>query len=210
MSSLVSLPVATELPPPRVRLGSSLEEVLRLRRSVRAYRDEPVPLASVAQLLWAAQGITDAEGHRTTPSAGAVYPLDALLIAGTVEDLEPGVYRYDPVRHHLEASGGGDVRSILARACFDQPFIGDASVSILLLARIAPMREKYGSEAEAYIAMEAGCALQNMALQAVALDLGSVIIGAFHEPVVAELLHLSSAERPVAMLTAGKPAPSVK
>ncbi len=198
-------PFTGELPPPHVHLGSSLEEVLRLRRSIRAYRNASVPLSSAAQLLWAAQGVTDGEGHRTTPSAGAVYPLEASLIAGDVEGLEPGVYRYLAASHRLEHFRPGDVRRPLARACLDQEFIADASLSILLLADTRGMRTKYGDAAEEYTAIEAGCALQNMALQAIALDLGSVIIGAFHEPVVIELLGLGPHERPISMLTIGHP-----
>lgn len=206
MSSTAAAPPFTgELPPPHVHLGSSLEEVLRLRRSIRAYRAAPIPLAAAGQLLWAAQGVTDGEGHRTAPSAGAVYPLSACLVAGEVEGLEPGVYRYAPATHRLEHARPGEVRLPLGRACLDQAFIADASCSVMLIADERGMREKYGDAAAAYTAMEAGCALQNMALQAVALDLGSVIIGAFHEPVITELLGLGIHERPVAMLTIGHP-----
>jgi SagB-type dehydrogenase family enzyme len=200
-------PAALELPPPQVRFTCSLEEVLRLRRSVRAFRKAPVPLGAAAQLLWSAQGITDGEGHRTAPSAGSVYPLEALLVAGDVEGLEAGVYRYRPDRHRLQPLRTGDVRALLARACLDQAFIADAALSILLTADDRAMRAKYGDMAECYVAIEAGCALQNAALQAVALDLGSVIIGAFHEPVLSELLDLGAIDRPVSMLTIGHPEP---
>jgi SagB-type dehydrogenase family enzyme len=188
-----------------VRFTCSLEEVLRLRRSVRAYSRAPVSLGAAAQLLWSGQGITDGEGHRTAPSAGSIYPLEALLVAGDVEGLEAGVYRYRPERHRLEILRAGDVRALLARACLDQAFIADAALSILLTADDRAMRDKYGDAAESYVAIEVGCALQNMALQAVALDLGSVIIGAFHEPVLSELLDLAAHERPASMLTIGHP-----
>ncbi len=208
MSTSTPVPMAAaagELPPPHVRFSCSLEEVLRLRRSVRAYRKSPVALESAAQLLWSAQGITDGEGRRTTPSAGSIYPLQACLIAGAVEGLEAGVYRYLPERHRIDAMRMGDIRAPLARACLDQPFIADAALSILLASNGRGMHEKYGAAAETYIAIEVGCALQNMALQAVALDLGSVIIGAFHEPVVSELLGLRFEEKPAALLTIGHP-----
>jgi SagB-type dehydrogenase family enzyme len=53
-------------------------------------------MQQVAQLLWAAQGITDSEGRRTAPSAGALYPLEVYLVAGNVEGLSAGVYKYEP------------------------------------------------------------------------------------------------------------------
>ncbi|HSN69717.1 MAG TPA: SagB/ThcOx family dehydrogenase [Thermoanaerobaculia bacterium] len=207
MTITASPPAVCELPPPQVRFTCSFEETLRLRRSIRAYRRAPVTLGAAGQLLWAAQGITDGEGHRTSPSAGSVYPLEAVLIAGDVEELDAGVFRYRPDRHRIDLVRSGDIRALLARACLDQEFIADASLSILLLADGRAMEEKYGAAAASYIAIEAGCALQNMALQAVALDLGSVIIGAFHEPLLSELLELSTRQRPVSMLTIGHPAP---
>ncbi|MGB2853106.1 MAG: nitroreductase family protein, partial [Dehalococcoidia bacterium] len=83
---------------PEVRLTSdvSLEETLLHRRSIRDYTEEALSLAEVSQLLWAAQGITEAWGGRTAPSAGALYPLEVYLVVGDVEGLTPGVYQYRP------------------------------------------------------------------------------------------------------------------
>ena len=84
------------LDPPRLRGSVSLEEAMAARRSVREYSDKPVTRAEVSQLLWAAQGVTGTGGLRTAPSAGAIFPLRAYLLAGAVEGLPPGVYGFDP------------------------------------------------------------------------------------------------------------------
>ncbi len=54
--------VVTKLPPPRVESGFSIEKALQCRRSVRVYTPDPISLADLGQLLWAAQGVTGAEG----------------------------------------------------------------------------------------------------------------------------------------------------
>lgn len=92
------------LPPPAYTGGTSLEAALAKRYSVRRFSDRPLPLAALAQILWAAQGITtDAVtgATRTAPSAGATYPLEIYLVAGNVADLPPGLYHYHPKEHSL-------------------------------------------------------------------------------------------------------------
>lgn len=56
----------------------------------------PLTLEEVSQLLWAAQGTTAGWGGRTTPSAGALYPLEVYLVAGKVDKVPAGVYKYKP------------------------------------------------------------------------------------------------------------------
>ena len=50
------------LPAPDITGDAFLEYLLQERRSVREYQNAGLSLAQVAQLLWAAQGITDANG----------------------------------------------------------------------------------------------------------------------------------------------------
>ncbi|MCD6210872.1 MAG: nitroreductase family protein [Methanophagales archaeon] len=54
------------------------------RRSIRQYKDDPLTLAEVSQLLWSAQGITGLWGERTAPSAGATYSLEVYIVVGNV------------------------------------------------------------------------------------------------------------------------------
>ena len=86
----------TALPQARLQSDISLEETLVRRRSVREYTGEALTLEDVSQLLWAAQGITSERGGRTAPSAGALYPLEVYVVTGNVQNLAPGIYRYNP------------------------------------------------------------------------------------------------------------------
>ena len=95
---------------------TSVERALLERRSVRQYRDEPISVADLSQLLWAAQGVTQASGLRTAPSAGALYPLEVYAVVGTVDGLPAGIYRYDPQAHDLTRTVTGDRRAALSQA----------------------------------------------------------------------------------------------
>ncbi|GAI36261.1 unnamed protein product, partial [marine sediment metagenome] len=113
-------PTVINLPEPQYDSDVSIEQSFLNRRSIRSYTGEPLTLQEVSQLLWAAQGITDPRGFRTAPSAGALYPLEVYLVAGDVEDLTSGVYRYEPDGHQLARIIDGDKRAELADAALAQ------------------------------------------------------------------------------------------
>lgn len=199
---------AIAFPAPRTQGEVSVEAALQARRSVRDYTPEPVTLAEVGQLLWAAQGITETrEGLRTAPSAGALYPLEVFLVAGNVTGLPDGVYRYLPREHRLTRTLGGDRRGRLAEIALRQKFLRD-SAGVLVFTSV-PVRTtaKYGQRGYRYIAMEAGHAAQNVYLQAVSLGLGTVVVGAFHDDDVQEALEIR--EDPLYLMPFGRPARAV-
>ncbi len=192
------------LPTPDTRGSEPLESTLAKRRSIRRYRDAPLNLAEVAQLLWAAQGITSRYGYRTAPSAGALYPLELYVTAGKVSDLEPGIYRYQPGEHSLVTIAKGDRRAALARAALGQKPISQAPAVFIFVAVPARTAVKYGQRSTRYVLQEVGHAAQNLCLQAVALDIGSVVIGAFQDGKVAQILKLQSGEVPICIVPVGK------
>lgn len=193
-----------ELPPARLEGDLSVERALSLRRSLRRYATAPPTLAQVAQLLWAAQGVTDPEGHRTAPSAGALYPLEVILVAGEVAGLEPGLYRYRPQGHSLLKIADGDHRPALGRAAHGQSWVARAPASLVLAAVLHRTAVKYGSRAGRYVQMEVGCAAENVYLQAESLGLGTVFVGAFDDPAVHKALQLAGDEEPLAILPFGR------
>jgi SagB-type dehydrogenase family enzyme len=204
MAMTLAAPDALWLPPPRPASAVSVEEALASRRSVRHFADAPLPLADAAQLVWAAQGITRAEGLRTAPSAGALYPLEIYLVAGIVTALPAGVYRYLPEHHRLERTVAGDRRRELASAAFHQSWIAEAPAILVIAAVVRRTRLKYGERGERYVHVEAGHAAQNVCLQAVALGLGTTLVGAFADAEVKRVLGLVE-EEPLLLVVVGKP-----
>ncbi|KPJ51984.1 nitroreductase, partial [candidate division TA06 bacterium DG_24] len=154
---------------------------MRGRRSIRSYSDAPLTLAEVSQLLWAAQGITNDRGFRTAPSAGALYPLEVYVVAGKVEGLPAGIYKYRPREHELWRVDLGDKRRELSGAALGQEPVADGAIDIVFAAVYGRTAVKYGERATRYVHIEVGHAAQNVFLQAGALDLGAAVIGAFFD-----------------------------
>lgn len=192
------------LPPPRLKGTVSLEEALAARRSVRAFSKGPLTLGGLSQLLWAAQGITDPRGLRTAPSAGALYPLEIFVVAGAVASLPPGVYRYQPREHRLTAVAEGDRRASLAAAALGQSAVREAPAVIAIAAEYGRTTGKYRERGVRYVHMEAGHAAQNVCLEAAALDLATVVIGAFSDEDVTAALHAGGLQ-PLYLIPVGTP-----
>ncbi len=182
----------------------SLEQTLVERRSVRQYGDEPLALEEVSQLLWAAQGVTHPRGFRTAPSAGALYPLETYVVVGNVKDLQPGIYHYAPHSHSISLKMDGDKRDELARAALGQSPVRNAPATIFFSGVYDRTMKRYGERGVQYVHMEAGHAAQNVALQAVSLGLGSVMIGAFQDDAVKKLMRLPEAETPLYLIPVGR------
>lgn len=176
------------LPKPRRTGPLSVEQALSQRRSVRAFTRDGISLEELSQLLWAAQGVTSDRGLRTAPSAGALYPLRVYVVASKVAQLEPGIYQYDPLRHALEERKGGDLRKGLAAAALRQGAISEAAASLVITGAYERTAGKYGQRAPRYVHIEVGHVGQNVYLQAEALGLGTVAVGAFDDEKVQEIL----------------------
>lgn len=193
-----------ELPTPQLDGQISLEAVLQRRRSIRSFQERPVSLASVSQLLWAAQGVTHRSGLRTAPSAGALYPLEIYVVAGNVEGLAAGIYHYRPRKHVLVKITAGDHRQALCRDALGQQAIASAPLSFVIAGIPGRTTGKYGDRGVRYMFMEGGHAAQNLCLQAVALELGSVVIGAFSEQKVGNRLQLGMEGGPFSIIPVGR------
>ncbi len=198
---------AISLPQPRTSGPLSLEEALAGRRSVRSFAERSLGLAQVAQLLWAAQGVTDARtGYRAAPSAGALYPLEVVLAVKRVRGLTPGVYRYVPDDHALLPVRVASPARELSGAAHSQAAVGEAPVVLVLTAVYERTTARYGARGERYAILEAGHAAQNVYLQAEALELGTVAIGAFDDEAVRRVLGLKEQEQPLYLMPCGEPA----
>ena len=192
------------LPAPQRGGAGSLADALARRRSVREFAKAPLTLETVSQLLWAAQGVTGRDEQRTAPSAGALYPLELYLVAGAVTGLEAGVYRYEPKRHRLLLHLKGDPRGELADAALEQEWVAEAPGVLVIGAVYRRSERKYGRRAQRYVHMEVGHVAQNVYLQAVALDLGTVMVGAFHDRRLAQVLRLPGDVEPLGVMPIGR------
>jgi len=193
-----------KLPDPDRNGSVPLETTLHKRRSVRSFQETPLSLQAVSQLLWAVQGISDRRGYRTAPSAGALYPLETYVIADDVTDLKKGIYLYKPADHSLVLTREGDYLRMLSRAALRQDAVMLAPAVFVIAGIPSRTTGKYGERGIRYMYMESGHAAQNISLQAVALDLGSVTIGAFTDDEVARIIKLEKSASPLYIIPVGK------
>jgi len=209
-----------KLPPPQLKGKVSIEEAITKRRSIRRYRPESLTLSQLSQILWSAQGITRDGKLRAAPSAGATYPLEIFAVIGkqaiiviaseakqspSREELPAGIYHYEVDSHSLGLHFRGDLRLDLARAALDQGFIADAPVNIVICAIYPRTSYTYGRRGERYVHMEVGHVGENIHLQAVALGLATVEIGAFDDEEVRKVLGLEEQIKPLYIMPIGKP-----
>ena len=204
-----------KLPNPKLKGGVSLEETILKRRSVRRYRREPLNLSQLSQILWSAQGITGTMGFKAAPSAGATYPLEIFVFVGkggviasktmqVPEELQAGIYHYETDSHSLRLHKANDLTPDLTRAALDQEFIFDAPVNIVICAVYHRASYSYGKRGERYVHIEVGHVGENIHLQAVALGLATVEIGAFHDEEVRKTLGVGEQIKPLYIMPLGK------
>lgn len=208
-----------QLPAPQHDSQTSVEKAINLRRSVRDYAEAPLSISEISQILWAAQGFTQEGkepprmwnpkyewqgGLRTAPSAGALYPMEIYLLAGNVEGLAKGVYKFIPKNHSLKKIMSIDKRTDLCKAALMQASIEKAAAVIVMAAVYERTSFKYGERAERYVNIEVGSIAENVYLQGMTLGIGTVIIGAFIDKEVKSVLQLPEDENPLAIMPLGK------
>ncbi|TBW58860.1 SagB/ThcOx family dehydrogenase [Marinobacter halodurans] len=204
---------AIGLPHPPHNSQVPLETALASRSSCRRFARRLIPLESLSQLLWAGQGYDPETHRRTAPSAKQAYPLQLQVVTGEVGELVPDVYRYDPLHHQLHATGIGDVRATLqSLATEDQPWLAQAPLVLAISANLSMMTHLFGEQPPQgergirYAYIETGAVAENLQLQATALELGSVIVGAFNDRGVGQALDLEAGFAPTALVCVGHPA----
>ncbi|MDD3845902.1 MAG: SagB/ThcOx family dehydrogenase [Syntrophorhabdaceae bacterium] len=187
-----------KLPEPKYDGNVSVEKALKERRSLRVYKDSPLSVAEVSQVLFAAQGITESgRGLKTAPSARAQYFLTVYLFAGNVTGLKPGMYRYVPQGHSLVLVAEGDAKGRLYKAAGQSPI--QKAPAALIIAGAQDRATNAG-----WMYLEAGHAAQNVYLQCVPLGLGTVVMAGFNAEAVGEAVNLPGGEKTLYIMPVGR------
>lgn len=182
----------------------SIEKVLKERRSVRAYKDTPLTEKNVSQLLWAGQGINEDGGKkRTSPSARGRYPIELYLVVFNVEGIEKGVYQYVPDGHSIVKVFGSDKNDAIVKASGSQGSISKCPAAFIIAGNYLKMSEKYDETAIRFVNTEVGHVSQNIALQGVALNIGSVVLGGFQQGALSEVLEFPPDTKPIYVMPVG-------
>jgi SagB-type dehydrogenase family enzyme len=179
----------------------SLKQALSKRRSVRSFSSRALLDSEILELLWAAQGVTSDQGLRTAPSAGATYPLEVHVLT------PKGVYQYVPNGHSVKKLSSENRMAGLSAAALDQGCVKNAAANFVFAGVVERTAARYGDRAGRYVDIEAGCAAENLMLMAVALNLGSVMVGAYDDDGVRNIAELPKGSVPLAIVSVGAISP---
>ena len=102
---------------------------------------------------------------------------------------------------HME----GDLRPKLQAAALDQSCVGQAPAVFVVTGVVSRTAQKYGRRAMRYVLIEVGHVSQNLLLQATAMGLGTVPVGAMREEEVSKILSLPADHTPLFLIPIGAP-----
>jgi SagB-type dehydrogenase family enzyme len=171
--------------------------VLQKRKSIRSFSTQPMSKVDLAFLLWASTGIQRTEHNyefRTTPSAGALYPIETYITTNNVEELEKGIYHYNIKNHLLEEIKLGNFGENFSHAALDQEMCADAAAIFIWTGVFGRSKWKYSQRAYRYIYLDAGHIAQNLALAATSINCGSCEVGAFFDDEINSLVAIDGTE----------------
>jgi SagB-type dehydrogenase family enzyme len=192
----------TKLPPAELPDAMHVAEALAARRSHSTFSEQPLSRELIAQLCWAAQGTTNKRKKlRATPSARSLFPLTLVLTHGE------GIDEYLAGSHSLKRIGDRDVRADLQRTAGNQSPVGSAPLCIAIAINTRRMELEFGPWAERLCLLEAGAAAENVLIEATAIGLVGIPIGAFEPERAREVLGLGQRVHPVLLLPLGHPLP---
>jgi len=202
-----------KLPAPPKLEKPSLTEVISKRRSRRSFERKTISLETLSGLLYYTLGVTEKvpaygmENYplKAAPSAGALNPIELYVATFMVDGIKEGLYHYNAVRHGLSHIMEGDLKDMFDRISMGQEFVKDAALIIIFTAYYQRTKWRYGLRGYRYVHIDGGCAGENLYLVAEAFGLGTVMVGAFYDDMLTNLLQLDEEiEFPLFFMPVGK------
>jgi len=133
-----------------------------------------------------------------------VFPEDIEKLISVAYKI-PSAGAIRPLKIHLVADK--NVKEKLCAAALNQGSIKEAPVVFVVAANFTEMIKRYHRRGYRYTFMEAGHMGQNIALEAVSLNLGTVMIGAFRDEEVKKVLGI--VDDPLYIIPIGRPKEAV-
>jgi nitroreductase len=165
---------------PQAAGGNIVLGLLEKRASSREFSPEPLPVAVLSSLLWAAFGINRPDGHRTAPSARNRQEIDIYVAA------PDGLYLYDPKGSLLKPLVGEDIRGLTGT----QPFVRQAAVNLVYVADTSRMGEMASEERALWMGADTGVIVENVYLFCAAEGLATVVRAMIDRPALAKAMKL--------------------
>ncbi len=153
----------------------------------------------LASLLYYSAGITRRRGFgageilfRAAACTGALYSIELYLVCGELEDLDAGVYHFDPIEFALRRLRTGDHRGVLIQATADEPAVAKAPVSVVCTGTFWRNAWKYQARTYRHFGWDNGTILANLLATAAARHLEAKVIHGFIDDLINHLLGLDT------------------
>jgi SagB-type dehydrogenase family enzyme len=184
------------------RLDMALSDVVARRETAHDICAAQLSLDQVATLLFHACGETrdkTMSGYprkfRTTPSGGAMYPLEVYLHSTCITGVSAGVYHYNPSDHALRRIIDGDYTAEIGAGLIQSELSSDTAMTVFITCVSERSIFKYGERGYRFALLEAGHLAQNFVLAAAALELGAVTIGGYFDRVIDRVLNVDGLDQ---------------
>jgi SagB-type dehydrogenase family enzyme len=189
--------LVSALPKPQLDKGRPMMQVLKDRKSSRAYDSRPLPQQELSNLLWAAFGVNRPEkGGRTAPSAMDMQEIDVYAA------LADGLYLYEAKSHSLRKMHGKDIREVTGK----QPWVKDAPLDVILVADYSRVKKTIDdAQKKMYAAADAAFISQNMYFYCASEGLATVVRGSIDKPALAEAMQLKPEQEVIFAQSVGYP-----
>lgn len=182
-----------ELPEPQKELEFPLMKALEKRRSIRGWKDTPIPEQEISNLLWAACGITkskygNVKSKRTAPSACNSQEIRVYVI------MKKGVFLYEEENHRLIRTIAKDIRENIGT----QKMMKSAPMGLVFVADLSRMKSPFlkSKEAQRFSAwVDTGYISQNVYLYCAASNLGTVVLALINRDKLHKLMKLKEDEK---------------
>jgi SagB-type dehydrogenase family enzyme len=152
-------------------------------------------LARLASILHYSAGVTK---HKTYPGgelyfraaacAGALYPTEVYVVCGDLEELEAGVYHFNPGDFALRRLRAGDFRQVLARATGSCPSVVSPALTLVFTSISWRSTWKYRDRAYRYHFWDNGMIVANALAMTAAHEIPAELVMGFIEADVNKLI----------------------
>jgi SagB-type dehydrogenase family enzyme len=184
------------LPVEKVPLDE-LKKCIEKRASFRDFSCKPIELIDLTNILHYGAGLmrnnpSDKDNpFRAYPSAGAKYPIEVYPLVLYGNDINPGLYHFNPFEDSLEILLQPVLDSEIEPIWISQEWPRKAAVIILLTSAFRRTMDKYGDRGIIFSYIEAGHLVQNIHLLATSINLGCCAIGKLDDNAVIKLLDIN-------------------
>ena len=195
--------------------STPLGEVLESRRTVRSFSREAVRFEDLAAVVggtwgqtgWIVDKIVGRLLSKTSPSSGALHPIECYVLAWNVRGLPAGLYHFDVASDGFRRLRPGDFRDQAVRAASGQRWIRGAAFLCVMAAVFTRNLWKYQwDRAYRSVWLDAGHLAQTFSLLATARGLGPFTTAAIQDSYIEKLIGLDGVkEFPIYLCGAGMP-----